>query len=730
MAQSLNQKITVTLNKGLITEAGELTFPEDATIDELNCILNRDGSRQRRSGINFEADNQYSSFSVNTNEVFTTGVWKNVGGVSNLDYLVVQVGRYLYFYDKTKEPLSAAQVLDETLSIFKVDILSYSVGNAEKHKCQFTSLNGILIVANQSMDTFYIEKNENGSFSVNRIKFKVRDFEWQSDIAKAYTFTIAAEITEERKYDTGNAGWDGDNGIDALNYFIANSSGRWPPLNLPWYTGKDAEGVFSVSRFSGTKSLYTGNTVTGIGHFILDFFNKDRKAVSGYDLPNEIETNRFSTVAAFQGRVFYSGVKSSKNGGKVLFSSLIQTNSELGNCYQQNDPTSEDFSDLLDTDGGVVNIPEAYNIIKLFTLADSLFVFAENGIWQIKGVDGVFRATEYSIGKVSSIGILTPEAFTDVEGIPFWWSSIGIHTLISDPSSGRTQEQNLTISTIQKFVNDISKSSKYNLVSEYDSVNKRIYWMYPDADEVNKNKRNNILVFDIALQAFYPWRVEDNLTASKYVIGTSFFSGISTKQETEVIITEAGDDVFTLTDDPVIVDYTANDYSTDTKIKFLVIDADNTNKLTVAEFRDLSFLDWGDTNYISFAESGFDFIGDLSTQKTAPYITVMLRRTEEGFVGDEINGYDYIRPSSLKVSAYWDFKSKSSTNPQQAYRLKKLPVINESNLNEFEYPKDVIQTRLKLRGKGKTIRFRFESEEGKDFQLLGYETIRGKNTRY
>ena len=43
-----------TFVKGLITEAGPLTYPEGASLDEANFVLNRDGSRQRRFGIQFE----------------------------------------------------------------------------------------------------------------------------------------------------------------------------------------------------------------------------------------------------------------------------------------------------------------------------------------------------------------------------------------------------------------------------------------------------------------------------------------------------------------------------------------------------------------------------------------------------------------------------------------------------------------------------------------------------
>jgi uncharacterized membrane protein len=42
MAQRLSQRVVNTFIKGLVTEAGELTFPEDASIDESNCLLERD----------------------------------------------------------------------------------------------------------------------------------------------------------------------------------------------------------------------------------------------------------------------------------------------------------------------------------------------------------------------------------------------------------------------------------------------------------------------------------------------------------------------------------------------------------------------------------------------------------------------------------------------------------------------------------------------------------------
>jgi len=47
-------KVFNTFVAGLITEAGPLTFPENSSKDELNCVLSRKGNRRRRLGVDYE----------------------------------------------------------------------------------------------------------------------------------------------------------------------------------------------------------------------------------------------------------------------------------------------------------------------------------------------------------------------------------------------------------------------------------------------------------------------------------------------------------------------------------------------------------------------------------------------------------------------------------------------------------------------------------------------------
>jgi hypothetical protein len=611
--------------------------------------------------------------------------------------------------------------LTQTVNLATYEVAG-SVGAANV-KCQFASLKGALIVASPAIETIYIERdNITEVLSVNLISFKIRDFEWQGTKADYSTGIATGSITDVRKYDTYNSGWVDTKGAAALATYIAAKT-EYPPLNLPWYAGKDASGDFSVTEW---EKIYSGTSLIGNGHYILNFFSKDRTTASGIaGLPTEIETSRFKSVAAFAGRVFYAGLESSKNSGSILFSPLIDNLGDLGLCYQINDPTSEDISDLLDTDGGRIIIPDAVNIKYLYAYGANLYVFADNGVWSINGVDNVFRATEYSIQSISSVGILSAETFVEAEGIPFWWSKFGIHALTFDQVSGLAKEENISVGTIQTFWDDISQDSKSRVTALYDRINKEIYWTYPEDGETNVNKFNKFLILDTVLQAFYPWTVSDEATNTDYIMGFSFYSGFGSDQLILDVVSGA-DDVISNSDDVISTQYT--DYITGDPAIVLLIRDGATGKVTMGTFSSNTYLDWGTTNYSSYAEAGYDFKGDLFYQKTSPYVITYMRTTETGWTGDEIAGYEPINPSSLFVSSFWDFKSTPSSVAQQAYRFKTMPVVGD--LNTWDYPSSVISTRLKLRGKGRSTRLRFESEQGKDFILLGYGVIDASNQRY
>ena len=724
MPQRIGQKTVNTFVKGLITEAGELTFPENASVDELNCLLQRDGSRRRRLSAELEDDSVDSSWNVETTFVFHTGMWRNVAGQAGFDLLVVQNGATLYFYDTATEPYSSnAKSFTVNLSSFEH---SGSAGAGSAYT-ELASINGDLVVVSSAINPFYVKYlPDTDTITTSQINIKTRDFEWQGDTTTYSNGIATGSASTNRKYDTANAGWTGDKGSAALSTYLSAES-EYPPLTLAWYAGKDANNNFSVTEWN---NIFSGTSLTGNGHFILDFFAKDRTTASGITgIPIEYENSRFQSVAAFSGRIFYAGLTSAKNGGRILFSKQLDNISEAGQCYQQNDPTAEDFSDLLDTDGGTILIPEAMNIQKLYVVNSSLYVFAENGVWRISGVDNVFRATEYSVQKVTSTGIQNARTFVDVEGVPVWWSKHGIHTVNIDSVSGNAGEQNLSLSTIQDFFDSIDGNAKNNCKGVYDAINKRVLWFYPENGEAVVNKKNRVLTLDATLQAFYPWKVSDEASNTSYIVGAEYYTGFGSDVVDVDVLLSTGDDVVTSAGDDVVINRLSQIAEANSAI-ILMVKNGSTNKMTMALFKGTDFLDWNTANYSSYAEAGYDFMGDLMLKKTSPYIIVYMRPTEEGWTGTELTGYDPIRESSMLVSSYWDFRTSTSSAAQQAYRLKYVPVVNTSNLAEWDYPEEVVSTRLKLRGYGRSMRLRFESETGKDFVLLGYGVLQGANQRF
>ena len=98
--------------KGLITEANPISFPENASLIDENFNLNIDGSRQRRFGLSFE-NGAASTLTEYTNAkaasiATSVHLWTNVANDTGLKIVVIQVGKYLYFFNGSTEPISNA----------------------------------------------------------------------------------------------------------------------------------------------------------------------------------------------------------------------------------------------------------------------------------------------------------------------------------------------------------------------------------------------------------------------------------------------------------------------------------------------------------------------------------------------------------------------------------------------------------------------------------------------
>lgn len=771
---------TVTqFNKGLITEASEMTFPEGASIDESNCDLFPDGSRRRRLGIELESGSVLSSRAVSSSVIVSTHIWENVAEQADTNWVVVQLGSYLKFYDPGASGALSSNAIQQGGGDYELDMSTFNspTGNGASFSVvQVTSIKGALVVASPDINTFYLEYDPDaGTFNASQITFRVRDYRWMGDRDEYRSAVSVNACPLGRAYDTRNCGWAQGGGqgssSSALDWFTTtfilpqiygggsvsgevedstpgvgsgalftytDAEGEYPALTHPWYTGKNSSGDFKVSEW---KKVGAGSSFITNGTYILDLYAKDRTTPSGIKgnnasdqaaldaVLNTTEEARFSTVETYAGRVWYSGITGSTddNASKVFFSQQLDDGfGLLGECFQENDPTSEELSDLLDTDGGFVNIPGAHDIRKLHQFGADLYVFAENGVWRIAGVDGVFRATEYSVQKLSEDGIVALGSFISASGRPFWWSNNGIHTLGLGESGG-VEVSNISISSIQTFFEDIGADKRALVRGVYDKLRRRVVWLYPDTTETNENKRNRLLILDEVLGAFIPWTVSDQSANTDYLVDAVFSSGVGSQQITYNVVDSSGNQIVDSSGNTVVVTRSGSSISS-SGITALVVDG-TTGSYTFGTFSNTDFVDWGDADYSSYAEAGYNFLGDGAQRKKAIYCTTYLRTTETGWEASG-DGYVTVRPSGCLLTNRWDFRSSPSFVGQQLYRLKYPTAVDISDLTTYDYPATVVVSKIKLRGRGRVMTMKFESESGKDFHLIGYDVIAQRPGRF
>lgn len=505
--------------------------------------------------------------------------------------------------------------------------------------------------------------------------------------------------------------------------------GRYPGNNKVWWTAKaqadDPDKNIKAGDFLPgvlNRSFY-GNTRVARGHYLLNAFRKDRSAASGISgFTADIKSYRPNTTCFFSGRVWWAAAD------KVYYSQIIDHKSKAGLCYQEADPTSEEISDLIATDGGVLPLAEARNIHRLVPIANGVMVFASTGVWFISSGDSGFAATDLTLDKVSAVGTEFPRSIIAVADIIMWWSEVGIHALEQasgqfGPIPGKFGNDNIAEQTIQSFYNDIPEECKKNAKAVYDPKTNVVQWLY-SMDSETPRIYTHILNYDLTLQAFYPWTVEEFESNGPKLRGVIVDRKVLTNIITDDVVTIDGQNVTTISLDKVqtsvyntVVEDRATNITYVTSVNSFV---------TFSQFTNRNFVDWETHDgvglpYLSFMETGYELLEDAMRKKQTPRVFIHFRRTEDD---------PSEPPSSCKFRTKWDWTSSANSNKWsreiEAYRPKTMRLPTTA---DFASGMPVVVSNNKVRGSGKSVQFRFEcSEPGKNFDLLGWAVSFAGNT--
>lgn len=772
MSRVAKDKPYKTLVAGFITEATGLTFPENSAQDIDNCDIELKGTVRRRLGLTEEADGvpigsgdlativfpagsggYYSTSDSGTLTVqqpklaVTVHQWPHPGGHTNLNFVVFQVGNKLIVRNWDAIPISdVAGITTVSTGPFEFDVgdpttgMIYSVfrGIGSQTPLQSSSGFGHLWFTSKNVFPFYLQFNEDTSISLAPVgydaanpsyvhgRFDIRDFNGVPDGLKNDERPVT--LSDEHRYNLLNQGWYDDL---IVNYSVAGTTtppGSFPSNSMQWILGRNPFGLFAANDID---SIDFGNANAPRGREIYNALVGSRDNIAGgdggpskgttpggYVTPplvdfsgayNEMADNAFTSTAFFAGRVWFAGDVNIKRPNGVYFSKTLSKIEDSGVYMQEGDPTAQYFNAILATDGGVIYITEAATILKLQPYGSGLLVMADNGIWFIYGGTGTggFTATNFSVEKISSTGLMSPSSVVQTDTAVMYFAENSIQAIALPQTGIVPTVTDIALTKIFTFYANINRDARTRAQGAYDPISKKIFWSYIDSETfgspTNQSTYTNMLVLDARTGAFtkYSFTTDYN---HYFVNGPGFpkrtITGVSTDPNSEFR----------------------------NSLKVVILDGPG-QALRIAEFDDATFTDYAEMasytpqNYTSYVITGEETLGDLQRNKQATYVHSFFKRTETGFVVDDAGDLVLANPSGCTVQFRWDWHTTDGGNrwskPQVAYKLRRA-YLPTSPSDPLDIGDSIEYTKLKARGKGRSLSVSYTSVPNKDFQLYGW----------
>lgn len=717
---------------GLNTDASPLDFPLESSIDELNMTMERDGSRRKRFGFDLEDDYvevdstvAYDSSKTLARKVY---LWENVGGDAEKSLLVVQVGSSIHIFDNEATVVSGDKIYSKTYSSDYYDV-SFS----------FASVDGLLVVVTGDKDVYVYEYDSSGdSITESTQTLFIRDLFGVQATASSTDLTLPqnlsirpASLPDEHLYNLRNQGFNRpwyNNNTETLTdpiaaFYSESGSTEYPSnadnINTSIYADPNDSDNRLIERFF-SENLY--NTKPDLapapqGSYIIDALERgpSREAAEALSRTNYSELSLSvttlgadttpggpSTVGSYAGRVWFGGFSGIVEGGDsksprmssyILFSLRVKDSSDIGRCYQLADPTSLEDADLVDTDGGFIRIDEAYNINNLTALDGNLYVFAENGVWRVSGVDGAsFTATGYEVRKMSDRGCIASHSVVVADNQILYWAEDGINR-ISQNDLGIWLVSSISDGKVQNFyLETLTEVQRLSCTGSYDNFQRQVKWVYTNVEGGTDSEE---LIYDIRFNAFLKYKVSPNTQGGNL----------------PKVISPGDSILFSAT--PTVLKETV----------YLVITDLTTNVLfSFGRFDDTMFYDWSSssqTAYSNYLQSGFITLGEPRSRKQAATVQTFFKRTEDGFD----DALEATNQSSCLISGRYKWSdasiSKKWSTQRQAYRLPSVYIPADSS-DTYETGFELVNTRNRIRGFGNSVSIRLDGEAGKNMHVYGW----------
>jgi uncharacterized membrane protein YgcG len=200
-----------TFVKGLITEANKLAEPDNSASDMLNIQVDIKGVAKVRYGLELESGHEYANSLITSLDTAVNALeWKNVNGDPATNFLVLQIGTSLFFYDMNSLSVSSSLIGTADFSTVCISTASAALSPVEAKESTVG-----LVCVNQYADPFVIMYDVTANeFVLSRLVLKIRDFAGMPDGLRIDENPTT--LSNPHLYNLLNQGWanPGDSGLD------------------------------------------------------------------------------------------------------------------------------------------------------------------------------------------------------------------------------------------------------------------------------------------------------------------------------------------------------------------------------------------------------------------------------------------------------------------------------------------------------------------------------------
>ncbi len=275
--------------QGLNSEANLLHFPQEFAVDVLNMEIDYDPQmvRPRKGLYKMSLPRLAETRNLGDHQIAVSSfLWEAVDSDPDVNFVIVQLGRYIYFFNDDQLDDAPAGILADRIDINDL-ISGTTVGTlalAEATRLNYALVKGKVVICSKHIDPALIQY-DGTNITVNSMSLRMRDVQGVEDGLEIEEHP--ATLVDDHEYNLLNQGWYKQRRLtsgskvesDPIVEYEAQYTGEFPSnADVVWVGMVDSSGdlVFDA-EFLRDQSF--GSTPAPRGHYIVDIFNIDREAI-------------------------------------------------------------------------------------------------------------------------------------------------------------------------------------------------------------------------------------------------------------------------------------------------------------------------------------------------------------------------------------------------------------------------------------------------------------------